>query len=84
MKIEPNISHGFKIDPIKFQIWKLQIVITSPYESGHTILKGFQKVAAPILKGFFKKQKSGPYLKGISKSSHTYIDGISKKWPPLS
>ena len=33
MKIEPNISHGFKIDPIKFQIWKLQIIIAgSPYE----------------------------------------------------
>jgi hypothetical protein len=25
MKIEPNISHGFKIDSIKFQIWKPQI-----------------------------------------------------------
>ena len=65
-----NISHGFKFDPIIFQIWKLHIDITSPYESGRTYLKGFskkgKKAAAPILKGYFKKQKSGcTYLKGV-------------------
>jgi hypothetical protein len=58
MKIEPNISHGLKIDPIKFQIWKLQL-----YK--YLSLAAPMRATAPILMGF---QKSGrPYRKGISK-----------------
>ena len=43
MKIEPNISHAFKIDPIKFQIWNM--------ETRLLLLADPMRVAAPFLKG---------------------------------
>ena len=64
MKIEPNISHGFKTDPIKFQMWKLLLCNFLSQKRGRPYPKGVSKnTAALILKGF---QKSGrPYLKGV-------------------
>jgi hypothetical protein len=61
MEIEPKKSHAFKIDPIKFQIWKQQIfnffTAGCPYESGRPFTSGdFQKSGRPYLKGILKKR----------------------------
>ena len=70
MEIEPNISHGFEIDPIKFQIWKLQLhkilLLTAPMRAAAPILMGFQKSGCTYLKGVFKKAAT-PILKRFSK-----------------
>jgi hypothetical protein len=85
MKIEPNISHAFKIDPIRFQIWKLQLFHFLLLAALLLVLK---KVAAPISKD---TQKSGhPYLKRIPKMPKKWppylkrIPKMPKKWLPLS
>ena len=70
MKIEPNINHTFKIDPINFHIWKLQVffifITGCPYECGRPYLNGDTKnVAGLTLMGF--KKCGWPYLNGIQK-----------------
>ena len=59
MKFGPNISHAFEIDPIKFQIWKLELhkflSLAAPMRAATPILMGSQKSSRTYLNGVFKK-----------------------------
>ena len=68
MEIEPNISHSFKINPIKFQIWKLNYYFWLPlWEWLHLSQRHFKKSSCTYLK------------RDLRKSSHTYLKGPGQK-----